>query len=41
MFQPALSKTGGKNGGQYYTPKNIVSDIIAMLEPYSGKIYKY
>ena len=29
----------GKKGGQYYTPKSIVSLIVAMLEPYSGKIY--
>jgi type I restriction enzyme M protein len=29
----------GKKGGQYYTPKSIVSVIVAMLEPYSGKVY--
>jgi type I restriction enzyme M protein len=29
----------GKKGGQYYTPKSIVSVIVSMLEPYSGKIY--
>lgn len=29
----------GKQGGQFYTPKSIVSVIVAMLEPYSGKVY--
>jgi type I restriction enzyme M protein len=29
----------GKKGGQYYTPKSIVSVIVSMLEPYSGKVY--
>ncbi len=29
----------GKKGGQYFTPKSIVSLIVEMLEPYSGRIY--
>jgi type I restriction enzyme M protein len=29
----------GKKGGQYYTPKSIVSVIVEMLEPYKGKVY--
>ncbi len=29
----------GKKGGQYYTPKSIVSLIVNMLRPFSGKIY--
>ena len=29
----------GKKGGQYFTPKSIVTLIIEMLEPYSGRIY--
>ncbi len=29
----------GKQGGQFYTPKSIVSVIVSMLEPYSGKVY--
>ncbi|MDR0902656.1 MAG: type I restriction-modification system subunit M, partial [Opitutaceae bacterium] len=29
----------GKKGGQYYTPKSIVSTIVGMLEPFSGKVY--
>lgn len=29
----------GKQGGQYYTPKSIVTLIVEMLEPYSGRVY--
>ncbi|MCL7751442.1 type I restriction-modification system subunit M [Guyparkeria hydrothermalis] len=29
----------GKQGGQYYTPKSIVTLITEMLEPYSGRVY--
>lgn len=29
----------GKKGGQYFTPKSIVSLIVHMLEPYSGRVY--
>lgn len=29
----------GKKGGQYFTPKSIVSLIVEMLEPFQGRIY--
>lgn len=29
----------GKKGGQYYTPKSIVTCIVEMLEPYQGRVY--
>ena len=29
----------GKKGGQYFTPKSIVSLIVEMLEPYQGRVY--
>ena len=29
----------GKKGGQYFTPKSIVSLIVEMLEPYRGRVY--
>ncbi len=29
----------GKKGGQYFTPKSIVSLIVQMLEPYNGRVY--
>lgn len=29
----------GKQGGQYYTPKSIVTLIVEMLAPYTGRVY--
>ena len=29
----------GKKGGQYFTPKAIVTLIVEMLEPYEGRVY--
>lgn len=29
----------GKQGGQYYTPKSIVTLIVEMLQPYAGRVY--
>lgn len=29
----------GKKGGQYYTPKSIVSLIVRMLQPFKGRVY--
>lgn len=29
----------GKKGGQYYTPKAIVTLIVEMLQPYKGRVY--
>ncbi len=29
----------GKKGGQYFTPKAIVSLIVEMLQPYQGRVY--
>ena len=29
----------GKQGGQYYTPKSIVTLMVEMLEPYQGRVY--
>ena len=29
----------GKKGGQYYTPKSIVSLIVQMMEPFKGRVY--
>ena len=33
----ALSE--GKKGGQFYTPKSIVELLVAMLEPYKGRVF--
>jgi type I restriction enzyme M protein len=37
LGQFALSE--GKKGGQYYTPKSIVSLIVQMLQPFKGRVY--
>jgi len=29
----------GKKGGQFYTPASIVKVLVAMLEPYNGRVY--
>ena len=29
----------GKKGGQFYTPKSIVTLVVEMLQPYSGRVY--
>lgn len=29
----------GKKGGQYYTPKSIVTVIVEMLQPFKGRVY--
>jgi type I restriction enzyme M protein len=29
----------GKQGGQYYTPKSIVTLIVEMLQPFEGRVY--
>jgi type I restriction enzyme M protein len=29
----------GKKGGQYYTPKSIVTVIVEMLQPFEGRVY--
>jgi type I restriction enzyme M protein len=29
----------GKKGGQYYTPKSIVTTIVEMLQPFQGRVY--
>ena len=37
LGQFALSE--GKKGGQYYTPKAIVTLIVEMLQPFQGRVY--
>lgn len=36
-FLGRFAQAEGKRGGQYFTPKSIVSLIVEMLEPYSGR----
>lgn len=37
-FLGRFAQAEGKRGGQYFTPKSIVSLIVEMLEPYSGRV---
>ncbi len=38
-FLGEFAMAEGKKGGQYYTPKSIVTLIVEMLEPYKGRVY--
>jgi len=38
-FLGEFSIAAGKRGGEFYTPKSIVSLIVNMLEPYQGRVY--
>lgn len=38
-FLGQFAMAEGKKGGQYYTPKSIVTLIVEMLEPYRGRVY--
>ncbi|MCK9002520.1 type I restriction-modification system subunit M [Haemophilus influenzae] len=38
-FLGRFAQAEGKRSGQYFTPKSIVSLIVEMLEPYSGRVY--
>jgi len=39
FFLGEFALAEGKKGGQYFTPKSIVTLIVEMLEPYRGRIY--
>ncbi len=38
-FLGRFAATEGKGGGEFYTPKSVVTLLAEMLEPYEGKIY--
>ena len=38
-FLGQFADAEGKKGGQFYTPKSIVKLLIAMLEPYKGRVF--
>ncbi|MBC8333272.1 MAG: SAM-dependent DNA methyltransferase [Anaerolineae bacterium] len=38
-FLGQFADAEGKKGGQFYTPASIVKLLVAMLEPYSGRVY--
>ncbi|SFC86321.1 type I restriction enzyme M protein [Spirosoma endophyticum] len=39
FFLGEFASAEGKKGGQYYTPQSIVSLIVELIEPYSGRVY--
>lgn len=38
-FLGKFASNEGQRGGEYYTPKSVVTLLVEMLEPYQGKIY--
>lgn len=38
-FLGRFAATEGKGGGEFYTPKSVVTLLAEMLEPYQGKVY--
>ena len=38
-FLSKFASAEGKGGGEFYTPRSVVSLLVAMLEPYEGRIY--
>lgn len=38
-FLGEFASAEGKKGGQYYTPKSIVTLIVEMLQPFEGRVY--
>lgn len=38
-FLSKFASAEGKGGGEFYTPRSVVSLLVEMLEPYSGRVY--
>ncbi|MGX7376284.1 class I SAM-dependent DNA methyltransferase [Carnobacterium maltaromaticum] len=38
-FLGKFASAEGKGGGEFYTPRSVVSLLVEMLEPYEGRIY--
>ncbi len=38
-FLGQFADAEGKSGGQFYTPESIVKLLVAMIEPYEGRVY--
>ncbi|TVT37859.1 type I restriction-modification system subunit M [Hymenobacter setariae] len=39
FFLGEFASAEGKQGGQFYTPHSVVTLIVELLEPYSGRVY--
>ncbi|MCE0486366.1 type I restriction-modification system subunit M [Ornithinimicrobium sp. EGI L100131] len=38
-FLAQFASDEGKNGGEFYTPRSVVSLIVEMLQPFNGRVY--
>ncbi|MBN4054878.1 SAM-dependent DNA methyltransferase [Acidimicrobium ferrooxidans] len=38
-FLSRFASSEGKGGGEFYTPTSVVRTLVAMLEPYEGRVY--
>jgi type I restriction enzyme M protein len=38
-FLSQFASAEGKKGGQFYTPRCVVQTLVAMLQPYQGRVY--
>ena len=38
-FLSEFANAEGKKGGEFYTPRSVVRLLVAMLEPYKGRVY--
>ena len=38
-FLSQFASAEGKKGGEFYTPRSVVKLLVAMLEPYHGRVY--
>ena len=38
-FLGSFAGAEGKRGGEFYTPRSVVQLLVAMLEPYKGRVY--
>ena len=38
-FLSEFAGSEGKRGGEFYTPRSVVGTLVAMLEPYKGRVY--
>jgi type I restriction enzyme M protein len=38
-FLGGFAGSEGKRGGEFYTPRSVVSVLVEMLEPYKGRVY--
>jgi len=38
-FLAQFASNEGKNGGEFYTPRSVVSLLVEMLQPFNGRVY--